>query len=155
MPVIRRQDVKPMTGTSYPPPYDKGFGRYQAWPLSDAGGLTQFGAYVETLDAGATSSNRHWHENEDEFVYLLEGELVLVDDHGEHPMRPGDAAAFKAGDPNGHHLQNRSQQPATYLVVGTRAATDVCHYPDLDLLYTRDENGPRYTRADGSPLPGR
>jgi uncharacterized cupin superfamily protein len=153
MPVIRKKDVKPVTGGGYPPPFDKGLGSYQAWPLSDAGGLTQFGAFIETLDPGSKSSNRHWHENEDEFIYMLEGEVVLVDDHGDHVMRPGDAATFKAGDPNGHHLQNRSKAPATYLVVGTRAPTDVCHYPDIDLLYTRDAAGKRYTRKDGSPLP--
>jgi len=152
MPVIRRNDVKPVSGTNYPPPHDKGLGEYTAWPLSDAGGLTQFGAFVETLHPGSKSSIRHWHEQEDEFVYLLEGEIVLVDDEGEHPMRPGDAAAFKAGVANGHHLQNRSDAPATYLVVGTRAKHDVCHYPDADLVYRRDAAGRRYETRDGRLL---
>ncbi len=152
MPIVRKQDVKPFTGSNYPAPFNEGMGRYEAWPLSDAAGVTQFGAYVETLAAGATSSQRHWHENEDEFVYLLEGEIVMVDDHGDHVMRPGDGAAFKAGDPNGHHLQNRTAAPATYLIVGTRAARDRCHYSDIDLLFTCDENGKHFTRKDGSPV---
>jgi uncharacterized cupin superfamily protein len=152
MPVIRKSDLKPLTGTGYPPPYDQGLGLYEAWPLSDAGGLTQFGAYLETLPAGAVSSQRHWHEQEDEFVYLIAGELVLIDDHGEHAMKPGDAAAFKAGDANGHHLRNRSSAPAIYLLVGTRAPTERCHYPDIDLQFTRDASGKRYTRTDGTPF---
>jgi len=152
MPVIRRTDVPSQTGNTYPPPYDRGLGDYEAWPLSDAGGLTQFGAFVEKLYPGAVSSHRHWHDNEDEFVYLLEGEVVLVDDDGEHPMRPGDAATFKAGSANGHQLTNRSNSPAFYLVVGTRSPVDRCHYSDIDMLLTRTTTGRRFTRRDGSPL---
>jgi len=152
MPVIRKRDVAPKSDVGYPPPFDEGLGRYTAWPLSDAGGLTQFGAYIETLDPGSVSSNRHWHETEDEFIYLLEGEIVLVDNNGDHAMVPGDAATFKAGEANGHHLHNRTGKPATYIVVGTRAKHDVCHYPDLDLHYVRDERGRRYTRKDGTLL---
>lgn len=152
MPVIRTRDVEVDEGGDYPAPFDGQLGRYQAWPLGDAGGLAQFGVNLETLFPGSTSSLRHWHESEDEFLYLLEGELVLVDDDGEHQMAPGDAAAFKAGDPNGHHVKNRSTQPATYLVVGTRAEDDRCHYSDVDLLLTRTKEGSTYTHRDGSPL---
>lgn len=153
MPVIRPAALHPETGTRYPPPFDSGMGRATWLPLSDAGGLTQFGAALETLPPGAVSSHRHWHEAEDEFLYMLSGYLVLVENDGEHPLGPGDAAAWKAGDPNAHHLVNRSAEPATYLIVGTRAAHDRCHYPDLDLLYTRDAGGRRFTARDGSPLP--
>ena len=107
-------------GGGYPPPFDEGLGEYKAWPLSDAGGLTQFGAFTEELAPGAYSSLRHWHENEDEFVYVLAGEVTLIDDSGPQVLRPGDAATFKAGEPNGHRLHNATAAPVTYLVVGTR-----------------------------------
>jgi len=153
MPIIRRQDVKSRSDPStYPAPYDQDLGAYEAWPLSDVGGLTQFGVVLETLSPCAYSSLRHWHEQEDEFVYLLDGELVLIDDDGAHMMRPGDAAAFRAGDPNGHRFQNRGDRPATYLVVGTRAAEDRCHYSDVDMLMTKTPQGKALTRRDGSPL---
>ena len=152
MPVIRRDDVAVREGGDYPAPFDGQLGRYQDWPLGDAGGLTQFGVNLETLFPGSTSSLRHWHETEDEFLYLLEGELVLVDDDGEHVMAPGDAAAFKSGDANGHHFKNTSDKPATYLVVGTRAQEDRCHYSDVDLLLTKTKEGSAFTHRDGSPL---
>ena len=152
MPVIRKSDIEPVTGTSYPPPHDKGMGRYQAWELSEAGGLTQFGAALETLAPGAASSQRHWHENEDEFLYLLEGELTLIENDGEHLLHPGDACAWKAGDANAHRLENRTDAPASFLIVGTRADRDVCHYADIDLLYTRENGVSRFTRADGTPF---
>lgn len=155
MPVFRKSNVTPMTGSGYPDPYNLGSGHYQAWPLSEAGGLTQFGAFVETLNAGATSSQRHWHENEDEFLYMLSGELVLVEDDGEHILRPGDAGTWKAGVANGHHLHNRSDAPATYLMVGTRAEKDICHYPDIDLVFLSDGNDHRFTHKDGTPYPPR
>jgi uncharacterized cupin superfamily protein len=153
MPVLRKGSVPPISsGGGYPPPFDEGLGEYKAWPLSDAGGLTQFGAFTEELAPGAYSSLRHWHENEDEFVYVLTGEVTLIDDSGPQVLRPGDAATFKAGEPNGHRLHNATAAPVTYLVVGTRAATDRCHYPDLDLLYTRDAQARRFTRRDGTLL---
>jgi uncharacterized cupin superfamily protein len=152
MPLIRRSEIEPVSGSSYPAPHDEGLGEYRAWKLSDAGALTQFGALVEELAPGARSSLRHWHENEDEFVYLLSGEVVLVDDEGDHAMRPGDSAAFPAGDRNGHHLQNRSDRPATYLVVGTRAERDRCHYPDHDLVYWREGDRKGYAKRDGTPI---
>ncbi len=152
MPVIRRQDVKSVTEGDYPAPFDGVIGKYESWPLGVAGGLTQFGVNIETLFPGSFSSHRHWHENEDEFLYLLEGEIVLIDDEGEHAIGPGDAAVFKAGDPNGHHFKNVSDQPATFLVVGTRSPEDRCHYSDLDLLLTKTTSGHNFTHRDGSPL---
>lgn len=98
--------------------------------LSDAGGLTQFGLYAETLHPGARSSQRHWHEEEDEFLYMLAGEAVLVENDGEYSLRPGDAVCWKAGDPNGHQILNRSAEPCSFLIIGTRVPQDVVHYPD-------------------------
>ena len=97
---------------------------------SDDGGLTQYGVYVETLQPGARSSERHWHETEDEFLYLLAGEATVVENDGEHVLHPGDAAAWPAGTANAHSVVNRSAAPCTFLIVGTRATRDVCYYPD-------------------------
>jgi uncharacterized cupin superfamily protein len=108
---------------------------------SDAGGLTHFGAYVETLQPGARSSERHWHEKEDEFLYLLSGEATVIEDDGEHVLRPGDAACWPAGFANAHTVVNRSSTPCVYVIVGTRATHDVCHYPDTGrVLYTEGEH---------------
>lgn len=152
MPIIRKGSVNPVSPVGYPPPFAEGLGEYQAWPLSDAGGITQFGAFTETLAPGSYSSQRHWHETEDEFIYVLEGDVTLIDDDGPQVMLPGDAATFKAGVANGHRLHNASGRPVTYLVVGTRAKTDRCHYPDIDLVFERDEKGARYRRRGGSVL---
>jgi uncharacterized cupin superfamily protein len=125
-------------------------GQAQRLLYSDAGGLTQFGAYVETLQPGARSSDRHWHEGEDEFLYLLSGEATVIEDDGAHPLRPGDAACWKAGTANAHQVVNRSDAPCTYLIFGTRMARDVVHYPEAGkVLY--DEDGTwRLHRTDGS-----
>lgn len=98
--------------------------------LSVAGGLTQFGAYLDTLQPGAWSSNRHWHEAEDEFIYILDGQVTLRDDQGMTDLSPGDAVCWRHGDRNAHHLTNRGDVPCRYLIVGSRVAGDVCHYPD-------------------------
>ncbi len=115
--------------------------------LAKAAGLTQFGVNQVTLDPGAYSALRHWHEQEDEFVYVLSGELVLIDENGEHPLSPGAFAGFPAGRPNAHHLTNRSAAPATFLSIGTRkAGVETVHYPDDDLgpsTVTRDAGGNR------------
>ncbi len=98
--------------------------------LSVAGGLTQFGAYVETLARDAWSSNRHWHDAEDEFLFVLEGTATLHDDNGLTDLVQGDAVTWRSGEPNGHHITNRFDAPLRYLIVGTRVAGDICHYPD-------------------------
>lgn len=97
---------------------------------SDEGGITHYGVYVETLQPGAQASERHWHEAEDEFLYVLSGEATVIENDGEHVLHPGDAAAWPAGVPNAHTVVNRSSAPCTYLIAGTRAIDDVCHYPD-------------------------
>jgi uncharacterized cupin superfamily protein len=102
-----------------------------------ASGLSQFGANLVTLAPGAWSSQRHWHSAEDEMVVMVAGELVLVEDDGETVMRPGDIATFPAGVANGHHLQNRSSEPAQFVAIGTdRPAEDECHYPDIDQYWS-------------------
>ena len=105
-------------------------GHYSSARLSEDGGLSQFGAYVETLEPGSRSSERHWHEKEDEFLYMLEGVAVLIENDGESTLCAGDAACWPAGEPNAHHLINRSAVPCSFLIVGTRDSHDVCHYPD-------------------------
>lgn len=150
MPVIRKGTVPGKTGTSYPGALGEGMGRGTWHVLSEAEGLTQFGAALETLPPGTVSSHRHWHEQEDEFLYLLEGTLTLIEEDGPHEMHPGDAAAWKAGTPNGHQLKNLSDAPAVYLIVGTRADSDVCHYTDVDLLYRRENGVSRFTHRDGT-----
>jgi len=141
-------------GTRYPPPHDAPCKARRWVRLGDAAGLTQFGVNIVTLDPGVWSSQRHWHELEDEFVYVIEGELVLVTDAGEEIMRPGDCAGFKAGDHDGHHLQNRSAAPARFLVVGSRNDDDWGEYPDIDMKFLPDRNsdGGGYARKNGEPL---
>ena len=112
-------------------------GPYAVRRLSDAGGLTQFGALEETLEPGSRSSERHWHEAEDEFLYMLAGEATVVEDAAATVLRAGDAACWPAGVANAHHVINHGNDPCTYLIVGTRSPSDVCHYPDLDRVWRR------------------
>jgi uncharacterized cupin superfamily protein len=143
------------SGTRYPAPFAEVCQRRRWLRLADAGGLTQFGVNLLTLEPGVWSSQRHWHSHEDEFVYLLEGELVLVTDAGEESLRPGDCAAFKAGDRNGHCLQNRSSTAAKLLVVGTRDDRDHGEYPDIDMKFAngRYAGAGGYMHKDGTPYP--
>jgi uncharacterized cupin superfamily protein len=138
--------------TGYPPPHsDRVAGRSRK-RLGVAAGLDQFGVNLTTLKPGAASSLRHWHDNEDELVYVLEGELALIENDGETSMRAGDAAGFKAGVANGHCFVNRSDRDAVYLEIGSRAKRERAHYPDVDLAVVKDEAGFRYTRKDGTPV---
>jgi len=118
--------------------------------LSDAGGLTQFGCYVETLPPGACSSHRHWHSHEDEFLYLLSGKVTLQDDDGVHNLAPGDAVCWRHGEPNGHHLTNPGPDPARYIILGSRVAGDVCTYPDRAERLVNSAARWQILRADGS-----
>jgi uncharacterized cupin superfamily protein len=119
--------------------------------LARAAGLTQFGVNLTVIEPGAWSSQRHWHTHEDEFVWVLSGELTLVTDAGEEILRAGDCAAFKCGERDGHHLINKSGQPAQVLEIGTAHPQDTCTYPDIDMI--ADERG--YTHRDGTPYPKR
>lgn len=129
-------------------------GPYAEIPLGDAVGLSQFGVHLERLPSGSRSSHRHWHETEDEFIYLISGELVLIEDQ-EVVLCAGDAAGWKAGQPIGHCLENRSDSDAVMLVVGTRANEGVVHYPDHDVILRHGKDGKSFTRLDGSPIPSK
>lgn len=122
-------------GTGYPSPFDQPVKARKHWRLADMFQFKTFGVNVLELDPGVWSSQRHWHTHEEEFVWVLEGEVVLVTDDGEETLRAGEYAAFPAGVPNGHHLQNRSDKPARILEVGTkRDGRDAATYPDIDML---------------------
>jgi uncharacterized cupin superfamily protein len=136
------------TKSTYPDPWRAITEGREKAALGDVVGLTQFGVNLTRLKPGAASALRHWHEAEDEFVYVLEGEIMLIEDGGATVLRPGDAAGFKAGIATGHHLVNRS-----HLEVGTRAKRERAHYPDVDLVYDRDESGFRFSRRSGEPYP--
>jgi uncharacterized cupin superfamily protein len=141
-------------GTRYPAPYDEPCKRRHWLKLADVDGLTQFGVNLVTLEPGVWSSQRHWHAIEDEFVYVVDGELVLVTDAGEAIMRAGDCATFKAGVRDGHHFKNMSDQPARFLVVGGRSDADWGEYSDIDMKFHpgRYASGGGYTKKNGEPL---
>ena len=134
-------------GTYYPPPYDEPCRARERRRLGDAAGLTQFGVNLLRLSPGTWSSQRHWHLKQDEFVYVLAGEVVLVTDAGEEILKAGDCAGFKAGAADGHHLQNRSATDALVLEVGSRREGDSVHYSDIDLRIAAD----RFLHRDGTP----
>ena len=150
MPKIDVAAVPVDTRTGYPPPHDKVVIGRSRKRLGNAVGLDQFGVNLTTLKPGASSALRHWHEKEDEFVFMLEGEVALIENEGETLLRPGDAAGFKAGVANGHHLVNRSDRDAVYLEIGSRRAGEIAHYPDIDLAVVKIDGANRYTRKDGS-----
>src|SRR5216684_2832249 len=135
--MAKRIDVgalQSIVGTLYPPPFDEPCRSRQRTRLGDVAGLTQFGVNLLRLPPGAWSSQRHWHTGEDEFVYVLSGEVTLVTDAGEELLRAGDAAGFKANDGDGHCLQNRSGSDVTVLEIGTRAADSMAYYSDIDMM---------------------
>ena len=137
-------------GTAYPPPYDEPCRDRKRWKLGDAAGLTQFGVNLLRLAPGVWSSQRHWHTHEDEFVYVLEGEVVLITDAGEETLTAGDCAGFKAGVPDGHHIVNRSGQEAVLLEIGSRfPGGDNADYPDIDLAAKAGASA--YQHKDGTP----
>ena len=150
MPKIDIASLLVDTRTGYPLSHDKVVIGRSRKRLGNAAGLDQFGVNLTTLKPGASSALRHWHEKEDEFVFMLEGEVALIEDEGETTLRPGDAAGFKAGVANGHHLVNRSDRDAVYLEIGSRRADERAHYSDVDLAVARIDGAFRYTRKDGS-----
>ena len=144
-------EIPYVVGTIYPPPFDLACRARERKKLGDCAGLTQFGVNLSRLPPGASSSQRHWHTKCDEFIYVLAGEVVLVSDDGEEHLCAGDAAGFKAGDPNGHCFQNRSDGDVLILEIGTRIGDDVGHYPDIDLVARLDGKPAIYTHLDGTP----
>ncbi|HWV42469.1 cupin domain-containing protein [Pseudorhodoplanes sp.] len=143
------------TNTGYPDPFAQQVVGRSRKRLGNAVGLSQFGVNLTTLKPGTWSAQRHWHRNEDEFVYVLQGELVLCEDDGETVLRPGDAAGWKADAGIGHCLVNRSQDDAVYIEIGTRSATEAVIYPDIDMRMERDRTGSRYLHKNGQPYPPR
>jgi uncharacterized cupin superfamily protein len=138
----------------YPSPFDRPCLEGDSQRLGRAAGLSTIGVNLTRLPPGVWSGQRHWHSHEDELVYVMEGELVLVTDDGEERLRAGDYAAFKAGETNGHHLVNRSGRDAVVLEIGTRDLDhDICTYPDIDMLAVPAD--PPYVHRDGTPYPAR
>lgn len=154
MPKIDLATVPLRTGSLYPEPYASQMAGRTSRRLARAAGLTQFGANIVYLEPGAVASLRHWHLKEDEFAVVLTGTLVLAEDAGETVMQPGDCAAWPAGAPNGHRFENRSDAPASFLVIGTDAEDEVVTYTQVDLKLHLSEGAPRYTHHDGSAWAG-
>jgi uncharacterized cupin superfamily protein len=149
MPKIDITAVPKLKGTGYPPQFNVPCAERVRQRLGDAGGLTDFGVNLMHLPPGNWSSQRHWHSHEDELVYVLEGELTLVEDDGETTLRAGDCATFPKGTGNGHHLINKSNAMAFYIEVGSRQPADVTTCSDIDMMST-NANG-RFVHKDGTP----
>ena len=152
MPKIDLSAVPIRKGSGYPDPFDAPCATRTRQRLGDAGGLTDFGVNLMTLPPGGWSSQRHWHSHEDEFVYLLEGELTLVEDGGETLLKAGDCATFARNSGNDHHLINRSTATALYLEVGSRNPDDVITCSDIDMMSPSSDG--RFLHKDGTPYPG-
>jgi len=153
MPKIDITSALQRVGSGYPAPFHEPCSARDRRQLGDAGNLNDFGVNLMRLAPGAWSSQRHWHDLEDEFVYVLSGEVVLIDDSGETILKAGDCAAFPKNTPNGHHIINRSKADATLLEVGTRTTDDVTVYPDIDMKYEPTLGG--YVHRDGTLYPER
>lgn len=152
MPKIDISKLETRVGSpNYPAPFKAVCAGRHKTALGNAVGLTQFGVNLTRLKPGAASALRHWHENEDEFVYILEGECTLIEDSGETILKAGDSAGFKANVPNGHHLVNRTDRDMVYLEIGTRAKAERAHYPDDDLFFDRDEKSLKILHKNGVP----
>lgn len=143
--------IPPVIGTLYPSPFDLPCRARERSKLGDAASLTQFGVNLLRLPPGAWSSQRHWHTHSDEFVYVLEGEVTLLTDEGAELLRAGDAAGFKAGNQNGHCLQNHTQRAVLVLEIGTRSAEDATFYPDIDMVAPAGGKPAMYAHRDGRP----
>ena len=137
-------------GTSYPAPFDAACAAREKRALGDAFGLTHYGVNLVTLPPGAWSSQRHWHSQEDEWIYVLEGQPVLVTDAGRTPLKPGLCAGFPAGADNGHHLRNETDRPVVYLEVGSRRPDDDVEYSDIDMRRI-GRTGDPFRHKDGTP----
>jgi len=147
LPKLDLDTIPQSNATGYPPPFDAPVAGRWYRRLGPATGLTDFGVSHVVLKPGAWSSQRHWHIGEDEFLVMISGEAVLIDDAGEHLLRAGDCASFPKGEENGHHLQNRSDTDCVFVVVG--GGTDLGgSYPDIDMRWTADD---RYVHKDGTP----
>jgi uncharacterized cupin superfamily protein len=154
--VLKRPALDPatlegQTGSTYPEPFASQVAAREKRALGDALGLTNFGVNLVHLKPGTPSSQRHWHSKQDEFLYVVEGELVLVTDGGEQTLTAGDVAGFPAGSGDGHHVINRSDKTAVYLEVGDRTEGDEVDYPDIDMLLRYVDGKLTFVRNDGTP----
>jgi uncharacterized cupin superfamily protein len=149
---INVETLPVITGTLYPPPFDEPCRARQRTRLADAAGLTQYGVNLVRLKPGAWSSQRHWHIAQDEFIYILSGEVTLVTNAGPEILRAGDCAGFKAGEEDGHHLQNNSSADVTFLEMGTRLPSDGAYYSDIDMMVP-PSGKQQYCHRDGRPYP--
>ena len=149
MPKVDISAVSVRRGTGYPEPFNAACAERTRRRLGDAGGLRDFGVNLMTLPPGRWSSQRHWHSHEDEFVYVLEGELTLVEDSGETVLRSGDCACFPKGSSNGHHLKNNGPVLAVYLEVGSRQPDDLTTCSDIDVMSYNTDG--RWLHKDGTP----
>jgi len=153
MPKINMEDVPETCGTNYPAPHDTPCIKRRRKAIGDFGGLTQFGAHIITLSPGVWASHRHWHSHEDEFVMILKGSPLFIDNNGEVRLQPGDITVHPANDGNGHHMKNDTNADVEFLVIGTRAPEgDHCHYPDVDLdLPASGTEKREYRHKNGKP----
>jgi uncharacterized cupin superfamily protein len=152
MPKIDIAKIPAQQISSYPKEFAPVISGREKQRIGDAVGLTQFGVNITRIKAGSASALRHWHEQEDEFIFMLEGELVLKENDGETVLKPGDAAGFKAGSGVTHCLLNRTTRDAVYLEVGTRSNSERVHYPDVDFMMERDATSRRFFRKSGEPI---
>jgi len=151
-PAFDPKELPETSSTGYPEPYKSRVAGRHRRRLGDAAGLKNFGVNLTRLDPGAESSMRHWHERQDEFIYVLEGEVTLVTDAGRQKLAPGMAAGFPAGKADAHQLVNETTKPAVYLEIGDRTPGDAASYPDVDLAVKMVEGKWVFTRKDGSPF---
>jgi uncharacterized cupin superfamily protein len=153
LPALDPAEVKAVSGSNYPEQFKAAVAGRAKRRLGDALGLTIFGVNLTTIAPGAQSALRHWHSAQDEFIYMVEGELVLVTDEGEQVLKPGMCAGFPAGKANAHHLINRTTRDAVYLEVGDRSKDDSVTYPDNNIAAPATaDGGRRFTKKDGSPF---
>ncbi|WP_259782227.1 cupin domain-containing protein [Aestuariispira ectoiniformans] len=148
--VLNALDVKATTGSGYPGELSRICDGREKRRLGDLLGLSQFGVNLTTLQPGSGSSQRHWHEEEDEFIYVVSGVLTLINDEGEHELTAGMVAGFPAGHSDAHHLVNNSGEAASYLEIGTRSLNEVAHYPDVDLKAVKENGALQFLHKDGS-----
>ena len=153
-PVLDPETVERQKGARYPAPFDADCAGRERRALGDALGLENFSVNFTRLPPGCASSQRHWHSRQDELVYIVEGEVVLVTDAGEQVLRAGMVAGFPANSGDGHQLINRSERDALYLEVGDRTSGDQCDYPDIDMLVRWIDGAEKYVHKDGTPYPG-
>ena len=150
-PAVAAESLPPRRGNSYPPPFDAPSAAREKRALGDVFGLTDYGVNLVTLPPATSSSQRHWHSAEDEFVYVLTGKPTLVTDVGRSPLAPGMCAGFPANGGDGHHLVNETDEPVSYLEVGSRRPGDNVVYSDVDMRIVGRGQGGGYSRKDGTP----